>query len=98
MKILKTGIFKNDPNFVWVNMKVINSPKLSTKDKDIYFAICAFLNDSVKLFPSMGQINYSDKTIKQIAEIAKESESITKRTISKFINEGFFELQEKRSN
>ena len=98
MKILKTGIFKNDPNFVWVNMKVINSPKLSTKDKDIYFAICAFLNDSVKLFPSMGQINYSDKTIKQIAEIAKESEPNTKRTISKFINEGFFELQEKRSN
>lgn len=98
MKILKTGIFKNDPNFVWVNMKVINSPKLSTKDKDIYFAICAFLNDSVKLFPSMGQINYSDKTIKQIAEIAKESESITKRTISNFINEGFFELKEKRSN
>ena len=35
MKILKTGIFKNDPNFVWVNMKIITHPKLSIKDKDI---------------------------------------------------------------
>lgn len=98
MKVLKTEIFKNDPNFVWVNMKIITNPKLSIRDKGIYFAICAFLNDSMESLPSLGQIDYSDKNIKKIAEIAKESEPNTKRTISKFINKGFFELQEKRSN
>ncbi len=97
MEILQTGIFKNDPNFVFVNMSLITNRKLSTRDKGIYFAICTFLNNQKGPLPRLGQIDYDDKTIKDIADIAKESELMTAGVISKFIEEGFFQLQEKRS-
>lgn len=89
MKILQTGVLKNDPNFVWVNMKIITSPELSIREKGIYLVICGFVKDST------GQINLDNNILKDITIAAKESEYMVNRAILKFIKKGFFKLYEK---